>query len=77
MIFLKSWICFVNVIHFIGDNSGMVGLVDVKRKGSPLIGYWVKFVICYLTHDLDLGFSSSNFKIAPHQEIYLWLMCET
>ena len=35
----------------------MVGPIDVKRKWSALVGYWVQYVILSfdLTHDLDLG----------------------
>ena len=34
----------------------MVGRIDVKRKGSALVGYWVQYVTLTfdLTHDLDL-----------------------
>ena len=35
----------------------MVGPIDVKQKGSALVGYWVQYVTLTfdLTHDLDLG----------------------
>ena len=35
----------------------MVGLIDVKRKGSALVGHWVQYMTLTfeLTHDLDLG----------------------
>ena len=43
--------------HYFGHISGMVGRIDVKRKGSALVGYWVQYVTLTLdlTHDLDLG----------------------
>ena len=52
---------FFKVQHFFGHISGMVGLIDVKRKGSALVGYWVHYVTLTfdLTHDLDLG----RFKV--------------
>ena len=42
----------------------MVGPIDVKRKGSALVGYWVQYVtlIFHLTHDLDLGCFKVNFR---------------
>ena len=37
--------------------SEMVGPIDVKQKGSALIGYWVQYMTLTfdLTHDPDLG----------------------
>ena len=54
----------------------MVGPIDVKRKGSSLVGYWVKYVTLTfdLTHDFDLGYFKVNFEIAPFQELLVWLM---
>ena len=51
---------FVVLVHI----SGMVGPIDVKRKGSALIGYWVQYVTLTfdLTHDLDLGCFKVNFR---------------
>ena len=42
----------------------MVGPIDVKRKGSALVGYWVKYVTFTfdLAHDLDLGFFKVKFR---------------
>ena len=39
----------------------MVGSIDVKRKGSALVAYWVQYVTLTLdlTHDIDL----ENFKV--------------
>ena len=50
--------------------SGIVGLIDVKWKGSELMRYWA---ICMTlpfdhTHDLDLGVSRSESEIALSQE---------
>ena len=39
--FKKFWTCFVNVKHYFGHISGMVGPIDVKRIGIALVGYWV------------------------------------
>ena len=36
--------CFFKVKHYFGHTSGMVGLIDVKRKGNALVGYWVQYV---------------------------------
>ena len=48
--------CFFKVKHFFGQISGMVGPIDVKRKGSASVRYWVWYVTLTfdLTHDLDL-----------------------
>ena len=42
----------------------MVGQIDVKRKGSALVGYWVQYVTLAfdLTHDLDLGCFKVKFR---------------
>ena len=55
--FLRKFrMCFFKVKHSIGHISGMVGPIDVKRKGGALGGYWVNYVTLTfdLTHDLDL-----------------------
>ena len=38
--------------------------IDVKRKGSALVGYWVQYVTLTfdLTHDLDLGCFNVKFR---------------
>ena len=53
----KFRMCFFKVKHYFGHISGMIGPIDVKRKGSALVGYWVQYVTLTfdLTHDLDLG----------------------
>ena len=42
----------------------MVGRIDVKRKGSVLVGYWVQYVTLTfdLTHDLDVGCFKVKFR---------------
>ena len=42
----------------------MVGPIDVKQKGSALVGYWVQYVTLTfdLTHDLDLGCFKVKFR---------------
>ena len=42
----------------------MVGPIDVKRKGSTLVWYWVQYVIMTfdLTHDLELGCLKVKFR---------------
>ena len=42
----------------------MVGSIDVKRKGSASVGYWVPYVTLTfdLTHDLDLGYFKVKFR---------------
>ena len=44
--------------------------IDMERKGCESIGCYIYFVIfnVHLTHDLDLGFSRSNFENAVSQE---------
>ena len=73
---LKIRVCFFKVKHYFGHISGMVGLIEVKRKGNASVGYWVQCVTFTfdLTHDLDLGCSRSNFEIALSQELLVWLM---
>ena len=50
--------------------SGIVGLIDVKWKGSELIWYWADCMTLPFdhTHDLDLGVSRSESEIALSQE---------
>ena len=55
---------FYKVKHSFGHISGMVGPIDVKRKGSASdVGYWVFYVTLTfdLTHYLDLGFFKVKF----------------
>ena len=54
----------MKVKHYFGHISGMVGPIDVKRKGSALVGYWVQYVTLTfdLTHDLDLGCLKVKFR---------------
>ena len=54
----------------IGHISGMVGVIDVKRKGGSSVGYWVNYVPLTfdLTHDLDPVVSRSKFEIALFEE---------
>ena len=56
--------CFFKVKHYFGHISGMVGPIDVKRKGSALVGYWVKYVALTfdLTHDLHIGCLKVKFR---------------
>ena len=56
--------CFFKVKHYFGHISRMVGPIDVKRKGSALVGYWVQYMTLtfYLTHDLDLGCFKVKFR---------------
>ena len=48
----------------------MVDPIDVKWKGSALVGHWVQFMNLTfdLTHDLDLGVSRSESEIALSEE---------
>ena len=45
----------------------MVGSIDVKRKGSASVGYWVQCVTLTfdLTHDLDLRCFKVKFRNSP------------
>ena len=55
--------CFFKVKLYFGHISRMVDSIDVKRKGSALVGYWVQYVTLTfdLTHDLDLGYFKVKF----------------
>ena len=61
---LKIRMCFFKVKHYFGHIWGMVGPIDVKRKGSASVGYWVQYVTLTfdLTHDLDLGCFTVKFR---------------
>ena len=50
--------------------SGMGWLIDMELKGRESIECWTHVVTSnvHLTHDLDLGFSRSNFENAVSQE---------
>ena len=67
----------------------MVGPIDVKWKGSALVGYWVEYVTLTfdLPHDLDLGcFQNSSIcrivgliddKWKGSELIWYWAICMT
>ena len=67
--------CFFKVKHSIGHISGMVGPIDVKRKGGASVGYWVSYVTLTFdpTRDLGLVISMSKFEIALFEEWEGWL----
>ena len=70
-IFFENFVCvFSKVKHSIGHISGMVGPIDVKRKGCASVGYWANYVTLTfdLTHDLYLVVSRSKFEIALFEE---------
>ena len=48
--------CVFKVKYSIGHISGMVAPMDMKRKGSASVGYWVIYVTLPfdIIHDLDL-----------------------
>ena len=56
--------CFFKVNHYFGHISGMVGPIDVKRKGSASVGYWVQYMTLTfdLTNDLDIGCFKVKFR---------------
>ena len=55
---------FFKVKHSFGHISGMVGPIDVKRKGSASVRYWVQYVTLTfdLIRDLDLGCFKVKFR---------------
>ena len=55
--------CFFQVKHSIGHNSGIVGPIDMKQKGGASVGYWVNFVTLTfdLTHDINLEYFKVKF----------------
>ena len=63
--------CFFKVKHYFGHISGMVGPIDVKRKGSASVGYWTQYVTLTfdLTHDLGLGCFKVKFRNSSFSEI--------
>ena len=63
--------CFFKVKHYFGHISGMVGPINVKRKGSALVGYWMQYVTLTfdLSHDLDLGCFKVKFRNSSISEI--------
>ena len=67
---------FFSRSNTIGHISGMVGPMDVKRKGGALVGYWVNYVtlIFDLSCDLDLWFFKVIFQISCISGIVIWLM---
>ena len=73
---LKIRMCFFKVKHYFGHISGMVGLIDGKRKGSASVGCWYNMwpwpLASLMTLTLDV--SRSNFEIAVSQELLVWLM---
>ena len=72
----KIRMCFFKVKHSIGYISGMVGPIDVRRKGGASVGFWVNCVISIfdLTHDLELWFAKVKFHNSCISGIYMWLM---
>ena len=65
------------VKHSINHILGMAGPIDMKQKGSALVGHWVNYMT--LTFDLGffkvaLDFSRSYFRTAASQELLIWLM---
>ena len=68
---LKNRICFFKVKHYFGHISGMVGPIDVKRKGSVSVGSWVQYVQCsakalekwgQMTHTIEKYGGIGNFS---------------
>ena len=56
--------CFFKVKHYFCHISWMVGPIDVKRKRSASVGYWVQCLTLTfdLTHDLDLWCFNVKFR---------------
>ena len=84
--------CFFKAKHYFGHISGMVGPIDVKRKGSASVGYWAQYVTLTfdLTHDLDhscfkVKFQNSSFSGIvglidvkwKQSELWYWADCMT
>ena len=63
-IFYKISDVFFQGQTLFAHSSAMVGPIDVKRRGSALVGYWVQYVTLTfdLTHDLDLGCFKVKFR---------------
>ena len=69
-IFQNFGFVFRGQTFYFDHSLGIVGPIDVKRKGSICNGCRDNYVIPNfdLTHELDLGFSRSNFKTAVSRE---------
>ena len=65
--------CFFRVKHSIGHISGMVGPIDVKRKGGASVEYWVTLTFDF-THELDLWFFEVKFQNSCISGVLIWLM---
>ena len=63
-IFFKKFGCVYSRSNTIGHISGMFRPIDVKRKESAFVGYWVQYVTLSfdLTHDLDFGCFKVKFE---------------
>ena len=64
------WPCIFMVNFLNSCISEIVGLIDMKKKGTKMIGCWANNVTLTFdhVHDLDQGFSRTNFEIAVSQE---------
>ena len=55
--------CFFKVEQYFDHISGMVGAIDVKRKGKASVGYWVHVTLTFdLTPHLDLRCFKVTFR---------------
>ena len=75
-IFFENFGCVFSRSNTIGHISGMVGPIDVKRKGGAWVGYWVNYVTLTfdLTHNLDLWFFKVKFQNSCISGTVIWLM---
>ena len=72
---LPNFGCVFSRSNTLGHISGVIGPINVKRKGGASVGYWANYVTLTfdLTHDIDLVVSRSNFEIALFEEWVGWL----
>ena len=72
---LENFGCVFSRSNTLRHISGMIGPINVKRKGGASVGYWANYVTLTfdLTHDIDLVVSRSNFEIALFEELVDWL----
>ena len=65
----SPWPGIFKVKFWKSHTSGMGWLIDTEWKGCKLIECWTHVVTfnVHFTHDLDLGFSRSNFQIAVYR----------
>ena len=69
--------CFFKVKHYFGHISGMVGPIDVKRKGSALVGYWIHVKVKFQNSSICRIVGLIDVKWKGSELIWYWAICMT